>query len=36
MLGVYMTAKREEYEVRIRRPYDLQHRFFPAPQTQID
>jgi len=36
MLGVYTTAEREEDEVRIRGPYDLQHRFFPAPQTQID
>jgi hypothetical protein len=36
MLGVYMTAEREEYEVRIHRPYDLQHRFFPASQTRID
>jgi hypothetical protein len=36
MLGVDMATEREEYEVRIRRPYDLQHHFFPAPQTRID
>jgi hypothetical protein len=36
MLGVEMATEREEYEVNIRRPYDLQHQFFPAPQTRID
>jgi hypothetical protein len=36
MLGVDMATEREEYEVRIRRPYDLQHQFFPASQTRID
>jgi hypothetical protein len=33
MLGVYTTAEREEDEVRIRGPYDLQHRFFSALQA---
>jgi hypothetical protein len=36
MLGVDMAAEREEDEVGILRPYDLQHRFFPAPRTRID
>jgi len=36
MLGVDMTTEREQDEVRILRPYDLQHQFFPAPQIQIN